>query len=88
MLVPEQDDVDQIIGDVAAISALKGGFVAVEHGFKDREEGLQRHVDFDKGINDPCFWADIVLEFECVTFEQGNEFVDGKDGLGEVESRA
>ena len=76
----------QVIGHMTPVMALERSFVCVKHRFQRAEKGLEGYVDVNEDIDDPGRRADTILEFKRVTFQHGNQFVDGKHRLGQVQS--
>ena len=73
---------------MAPVLALEGGFIRIKHRFQYTKKGLERHVDVNEGVDDPSRRADAILEFKGVTFQHGNQFIDRKHRLGQIQSRA
>ena len=83
---PEFNNIEHIIRDEAPVPARERRFVGVKHVLQHLEQGLERHVEVDKGVDDPRLGADAVLKLEGVAFEHGDEVGDWEHGFAKLEA--
>lgn len=83
---PSLNKIEHVVADVATVAALEGGFVVVEHGFEDGQNGFMRDLQVEEDVNHPGGRANASLVFEGVLFEHGNEIGDWEGAFREVQS--
>jgi len=86
VMEPSLNQIEHVVGDVATVAALKGGFVVVEHGFEDGQYGLVWDLQVQESVDYPGRRTDASLVFEGVLFEHGDEVGDWEGAFREVQS--
>lgn len=71
---PALDQVQQVAGDVAAVGAVEGRLVVVEHGFEDRIDLLMRHLEIQEEVDHPRRGPHAALVLEGVALQHREEY--------------
>jgi hypothetical protein len=85
-LVPLAQHIDDMCSKDSLAAPSKGGDIVIPQALNLGNDALEREADFDEQVWDPSAWTDVVLEFNGVLLDHGDEEGGREGGFGEGEA--